>query len=98
MNNYDVYNPYWFDTDINEIEKLKDKTTYLPEEYQEDLSKLKNHFRETEIDIINFKLKKIPRQMKRNTWDIAVLLCVHLSDGTYKAKRHNNSQWLSIRY
>lgn len=101
MKNYQANESGWFDTSIEEITQQSGFVIDL-EAYGDDVAKLKNHFHagfrvEGELlDIISYIIVDIPSQ--QNEWDKAVLLCVLLSNGKYMAKRHVNSQWLSLDY
>ena len=102
MNNYHAYEPGWFKTSAEELTKLKKYKTFNVDTYEADLSKIKNYFHtsfkfeEEVLDVIGYEIRKTPH--KKHKHDHAVLLCVRLKNGDNLAKRHNNSQWLSLDY
>lgn len=48
------------------------------------------------IEVDSYELRKLPTAAKRNDFDSAKLLVIKLLTCEVIAKRHNNSQWLSI--
>lgn len=57
------------------------------------LNYMKKHWN---LEVVSYELRRIPAFAQRNNWDSAKLLVVTTVGGTQYAKRHNNSQWLSI--
>ena len=56
-----------------------------------------NYFKKhLNLEVANYELRRIPTHAMRNTWDSAKLLVITTVGGKQYAKRHNNSQWLSI--
>lgn len=97
MKNYYAYTPSFFDTNEDEIKKLKMGWNYSVEKFNLNLEKIRKYFKEgSGIDIIDFTIRVVPE--KRSKYDNAVLLCLKKSDGKFIAKRFHNNQVLDIEY
>lgn len=100
MKNYWEQTPVLFETNEKEILKLDrawqcDRLDELA--LKKNLEKVKHYFKQKNfIDVIEMTIRKVP--VRRSTFDSAVLICLKLSNGKFFAKRHNNSQWLSLEY
>lgn len=91
MKYYNTYNPGWFNTTKAEVDALVDSPKFNLDKYQRNMSAIVAKYGQ---NIVGFTIKVLPE--KRTRWDNACLLVVKLDDGAYKAKRHNNSQWINL--
>lgn len=97
MHNYWAYSSGFFNTTWDEVEKLPKAWKDTPEKFKMNIERIVKHFKERNgYDIVDFTVRKLPE--KRNNWDNARLLVLKKSDGTLIAKRHNNSQFLSLEF
>ena len=90
MKNYDAYSPGFFKVELTELSKLE--IVLHGNKFS-----VREYFRlNCGKDSIEYLLYKIPKHLKRNRWDSAKLLVLHLHNGTMWAKRFNNSQHILI--
>ena len=95
MKNYDAYNGGIFPVKFDEIKNLIKDNKMCMKSYDKNLARVKEYLM---MDVTEFTLKVIPKNLKRSRYDSACLLVFRTSTGDYFAKRHNNSQHLNIEY
>jgi hypothetical protein len=95
MENYDAYSPNVFMLSPYAVEKLETDKKMNTKFYKTNLMKIKAMFG---ASLIDFTIKTIPKHLKRNRYDSAMLLAFKDESGQWFAKRHNNSQFLNIEY
>lgn len=61
------------------------------------LEKIKQKFQPGLPPIIDYSIRIIPKNFKRNRGDSAKVILIITAEGTF-GKRHNNSQWLSLDF
>lgn len=44
--------------------------------------------------ITDYRAFRLPKKLKRNNWDNAMIIALYFKDRGLMAKRHNNSQWV----
>lgn len=93
MKEYNAYESGWFKTELTEIKKLHKTFSWIfSKKFEaENLLRINKQWGK---DAVEFTFRKVP--YTRNQGDSAKLLIIKNSKGEYWAKRHNNSQWLSI--
>lgn len=94
MKNYDKHSPKWFKTNREEVMALPKQGHFYHALFEENLQAIRTHLKDNSI--MDYTIRKLPE--KKSRFDSAVLLCILKDNGEFMAKRHNNSQWLSLRY
>lgn len=93
MKNYDTWDTKPFETTQEEIDSLGPTSKMNIKFYKTNLERIQKKFGET---VVWFGLRSVPE--KRSKHDSAILLVFQKEDGTFWAKRHNNSQFFSLSY
>ena len=92
MKNYHAYDVAPFLVTYDEIEKLE-CDILTPNRIPENLKYLRNKYGE---GVERFETRRLPKTLRRNRSDSACLLILYTTSGRILAKRHNNSQWLTL--
>jgi hypothetical protein len=45
-------------------------------------------------EVTDYRVFRLPKNLKRNNWDSAMIIALYFKDRGLMAKRHNNSQWV----
>lgn len=92
MKNYDAWMTEVFQTSLEEVDATPNRVTNKAF-YLQNLTTVQRKYG---TDIVWFTLKHVP--IKRSDYDHACLLIFQREDGTFWAKRHNNSQHFYLEY